>query len=387
MRRAAPVLVALSAVAACAQLGALFGAKPEPTPAPQAASREQTARQEEAARLRQEQDAQRRAEAAAEAERREQALLADLERHRADLSAGTGDRAAAAIAFAGVVQALAGSQAAATGTIDLAVLAGEATGHLDAALQQAPSLELLRALSDLPRSAAADAAFVRACPKLRPRVPAEYVLSFVGDCLERAGGEAGRLKWAGAQKDVAAYRRREAEALRQAQEAEAERAREEARRAEAEQRARVDGESYVAAAVFAAGRCNFGDCGKDGWSVDTAAGTVRVRCNFGNCLKDGWVAEFPGRGSARTTCNFGDCFKDGWRTELPDGQTASTRCNFSDCPKDGWTTEIPGLGTAHTRCNFQDCLKDGWSTDLPTGGQVRCRCNFQDCRTNGATCD
>lgn len=383
MRRVAVVfLLSCTTLAACAQFGALFGAKPQPQPETQ----EQAASRQQAAAAQQQQEEKRRAEAAAEVERREQALLAELEAARTELSAGTGDRQAAAIAFADKVHALEGSQAAASGKVDLAVVSREAAGYLDAALQQAPNFDLLRALDQL-SGPDADVAFVRACPKLRPKVPADAVIGFVGDCLKRAGGDAAKLKWPNVQKDLVAYRRHEEEELRRAREQEALRAQEEAARAKEEATVAARGASYVAASVFAAGRCNFGNCAKDGWTVDTPDGQVRVRCNFGNCLKEGWVADFPGGKSARTTCSFGDCFKDGWRTELPDGQSASTRCSFNNCPKDGWSTDIPGLGTATTRCNFQDCLKDGWSTDLPQGGQVRCRCNFQDCLTNGATCD
>jgi len=146
-------------------------------------------------------------------------------------------------------------------------------------------------------------------------------------------------------------------------------------------------EAYVAASVFAAGRCNYGNCAKDGWNVDIAAGRVQVRCNYGNCLEDGWVAQFPGGSSASTTCNYIDCFKDGWRTSLPDGKSASTRCSQNDCPKEGWSTDIPGVGTATTRCAYLDCLKEGWTTDLPGGEQVNCRCYLRDCLTNGAICD
>src|SRR5690606_4784596 len=134
------------------------------------------------------------------------------------------------------------------------------------------------------------------------------VHSFVGECLAHAGGDEAKLTWSGAQKEVAAYRRVEAEQLRRAQEEEARRAKEEAAQA-------ALAETYVVASVFAAGRCNFSNCASDGWSSDTAAGSVRVRCNFSKCLSDGWVAELPGNKSARTRCNFGDCFKDGWDTE------------------------------------------------------------------------
>lgn len=383
MRRVAVVfLLSCSTLVACAQFGALFGAKPQP----QAETPEQAAARERASAAQRQQDEQRQQQAAAEAERREQALLAELDAARGEVSAGTGDRQAAAIAFTDKVRALAGSQAAASGKVDLAVLSREAAGYLDAAMQQAPSFELLRALDSL-QGPEADAAFVAACPKLRPKVPADAAIGFTGDCLKRAGGDAARLKWPGVQKDLVAYRKHEEAELKRAREEEARRAQEEAARAKEEAAMAARGASYVAASVFAAGRCNFGNCAKDGWTVNTPDGDVRVRCNFGNCLKEGWVADFPGGKSARTTCSFGDCFKDGWRTELPDGQSASTRCSFNNCPKDGWSTDIPGLGTATTRCNFQDCLKDGWTTDLPQGGQVRCRCNFQDCLSNGASCD
>lgn len=382
MRTAAALLLSMTTIAGCAQLAALFGKKPDQQQQAQPTA-EQTAQAQAAERERREAEERRAAEAAAERERQEQALLAELERLRAEASSGTGDQAASARAFAGHVKKLEGSQAAQTGKVDLQVLAREAAGYLDPALKKQPSLDLLAALADLPRTPEVDAAFVRACPVVRPRVPPEFALTFVGDCLERAGGDESRLKWQGSQKDLVAYKRFKAEELRRAKEEEARRAKEEAELAAQQSR----GAGYVAASVFAAGRCNFGNCAKDGWAIDTQAGTVRVRCNFSNCLKDGWTADMPDGKTARTACSFGDCFKDGWRTDLPDGTTASTRCNFSNCPKDGWTTDIPNYGTASTRCNFQDCLKDGWTTDLPDGGQVRCRCNFQDCLTNGASCE
>lgn len=381
MRPAAVLLLSLSSLAACAQLSALFGKKPAGAD-PQVQQQQQAADAERAERERVAQEEQRAAAERAEREQREQAQLAELERLRGELSAGPADKPQAAIGFAGRVKDIAGAQAAAPGKLDVAALVREAAGYLDAALQREPSLELLRALGDLPRGSEVDATFVRVCPKLRPRVPDDAVVSFVDECLERAGGDAKQLKWPNVQRDLVAHKKFKEAELRRAREEEARRAKEEAE--QAAQAAR--GEGLVAAAVFAAGRCNFGNCAKDGWTIDTQAGQLRVRCNFSNCLKDGWVADFPDGKNARTTCNFGDCLKDGWRTDLPDGTTASTRCNFSNCPKDGWTTEIPGLGAAQTRCNFGDCFKDGWTTDLPTGGRVDCRCNFQECLTNGATC-
>jgi hypothetical protein len=380
MRTAAVFLLSMTTIAGCAQLAALFGGKSNQ---PQQPTAEQQQQAKAAERKQREEDEKRAAEAAAERERQEQEQLAELERLRADLSSGAADKPDAARAFAGQVKKLDGSSVAQAGKVDIQVVSREAAGYLDAALKKQPGLDLLAALADLPRNAEVDATFVRACPVVRPRVPAEAALTFVGDCLERAGGDASRLKWPGSQKDLTAYKKFQAEELRRAQEEEARRAKEEAEQAAQASR----GAGYVAAAVFAAGRCNFGNCAKDGWSIDTQAGTVRVRCNFSNCLKDGWTADMPDGKAARTQCSFGDCFKDGWRTDLPDGSTASTRCNFSNCPKDGWTTDIPSYGTARTSCNFQDCLKDGWTTDLPDGGQVRCRCNFQDCLANGASCE
>ncbi|HEY8378113.1 MAG TPA: hypothetical protein VIK91_16570, partial [Nannocystis sp.] len=259
MRRAAPLVLVVAAsaslLAACAQLAALLGAGSQPA----AGASEDP--QAEAARRPQEE--QRRAAEAAEAARREQALLAEIERLRADLSAGTGDRSALAIAFAERARQLAAAPA--TTDVDRAALTREAAGHLDAALQQAPSFDLLRALFALPREPEVDAACLRACSRLRPQVAPEQLIGFVGDCLQRAGGDPARLTWPGAAADLAAYDRYRAEELRRAQEAEARRIAEEQERAR-EQAARAAlAERYVAAAVFAAGRCNFGNCARDGW--------------------------------------------------------------------------------------------------------------------------
>jgi hypothetical protein len=328
MRTAAVFLLSMTTLVGCAQFAALFSGKSNQ---PQQQTAEQQKQAEAAERKRREEDEKRAAEAAAERERQEQATLAELERLRGELSAGAADKPDAAKAFANQVKQLEGSQAAQSGKVDLQVVAREAAGYLDTVMKKQPTLDLLAALSELPRGPEVDATFVRACPAVRPRVPAEAALSFVGDCLERAGGDESRLKWPGSQKDLTAYRKFKAEEVRRAQEEEARRAKEEAELAAQQSR----GAGYVAAAVFAAGRCNFGNCAKDGWSIDTQAGTVQVRCNFSNCLKDGWTANMPDGKQARTQCSFGDCFKDGWETQIPGGNTVRCRCNFSKCLTDG----------------------------------------------------
>jgi hypothetical protein len=139
--------------------------------------------------------------------------------------------------------------------------------------------------------------------------------------------------------------------------------------------------SYVTAAVFASGRCDFGNCMKDGWT----RGAYQSRCSFGNCLKDGWSTSGP-QGQSQTRCNFGNCSSDGWTTTHPSGEQSQTRCNFGHCFSDGWTTTLPDGSQIQTRCNFGKCTTDGWTTTLPDGDQVSCRCSFGDCLTNGADC-
>ena len=296
---------------------------------------------------------------------------------------------ARAIAFAGEVREAEGTQAAREGRIEPDKLRVEAAGFLERAIAGDPSYESFTALAALAPSPEIDAAVRRTCPLVRPKLAADQVPDFVDVCLARAGGDPKAYRWPTLKADLAAHRRAldararaEAEAARAAAEAE----RIAAEEAEAAAKAAATSGVFALAGVFAAGRCEFGDCMKNGWTTRTSAGDMRVRCNFSNCLKDGWTTELPGGGTARTRCEFGDCMKDGWTTELPGGGTARTRCNFSNCPKDGWTTELPDGSTARARCNFGDCFKDGWTTDMPDGSTVRCQCNFQKCLTDGTQC-
>lgn len=269
-----------------------------------------------------------------------------------------------------------GTKAARQGELDVPKLEMEALGYLDEAVEKAPSLELFDLLVDVAKLPEADAVILRACPRVRPKVPAADVHSFVGECLRRADDDAKQLKWQNAAGDVSRFRK-----------AEAERVAAEAAAREVERKAQAKTTRYVAAAVFASGRCKFSNCLKDGWTASTPEGDIDVRCSFGDCLKDGWEARFPDGTTARTRCSFSNCMKDGWETSFPDGTTARTRCSFSDCMKNGWDTDLPGGETARTRCSFSDCGKDGWTTDLPGGRSVQCRCNFQKCFVDGATCN
>ena len=340
------------------------------TPGTRKAEEEERTRKAEEERVaaentRREAEAQRVAAAEAEAN----AALAEIEA----LRAAAGNSPQDALAFARKVQALPGTAAAAK--VDLPALTREAADHLDRNIQSAPTLELFDALALLPPGPDTDPRVVRACAKARPLVPADRVGDFIGECLARANGDERALTWPSAKKDLIAYRKAEA-----AQRAAEEKARKEAEAAAAQSMV------HTAAAVFAAGRCNFGNCMKDGWTARTDQGEIQVRCNFGNCLKDGWSARLPAGGEAQTRCNFGNCMKDGWETRYPDGSTANTRCNFGKCESDGWETNLPSGDVARTRCNFSKCFTDGWETSLPDGGSVRCRCSFGDCLSNGAEC-
>ena len=245
------------------------------------------------------------------------------------------------------------------------------TASFDARARMEPFLALLT----LPRDPVVNAAILGVCPRVRPLVTGPETADFVEACLVAAGGDGAQLQWEGVEGDLAAHQqemaRRAEEERRQAEEA----------AAAAAQRARVQ-----VAAVFAAGRCSFGDCAGNGWEIQTEAGTVRVRCNFGDCLHKGWEAQFPDGSRARTSCNFGECMQKGWQTRLPDGQTAQTSCNFGECATKGWQTRLPDGSTAQTSCNFGECYTKGWQTRLPDGGRVDCRCNFGDCLQNGTDC-
>lgn len=120
---------------------------------------------------------------------------------------------------------------------------------------------------------------------------------------------------------------------------------------------------YYAAATFAAGSCNSGDC-----------------------FRYGWTTRLPDGNSARTSCSSGECAKYGWTTDFPDGESASTSCSSGECMKYGWTTSLPHDESASSSCSSGDCLKYGWSTSLPSGS-VSCSCNSGDCTKYGASCD
>ncbi|MDC3953860.1 hypothetical protein KEG38_08390 [Polyangium jinanense] len=281
-----------------------------------------------------------------------------------------------ATSFAEHVIELRRTKVARNGEIEVAKLEFEAAGYLERAIEKAPSLESFDLLTEVAPHADADAIVLRACHRVRPKVSADDVPSFTRACLHWAHDDPKKLKWASATSDVAQFRKLEAERI--AAEAAAQ---------EAERKAQAKTTRYVAAAVFAAGRCKFSNCLKDGWTASTPEGDIDVHCSFGDCMKDGWEARYPDGTTARTRCSFSNCMKDGWETSFPDGTTARTRCSFSDCLKNGWETDLPGGETARTRCSFSDCTKDGWTTDLPGGRSVACRCNFQKCFENGATCN
>lgn len=302
----------------------------------------------------------------------DQELIDSIAAARAEVGKGGN---ANAQSFAVLVIKAENSRPARDGRLDMKALVPEAAGYLEKAIAAEPSLESFDLLVDLPGGAEVDEAVVRSCPKVRSKVQGDGVMNLTGICLKAAGGDAKKLSWPNAQKDVSAYKKAEAERLAAEERAQA------AAAAVAAEQAR-----YAAAAVFASGRCNFGNCLKDGWTTPSPQGDIQVRCDFQDCFKNGWTARFPDGREARTRCNFQDCMKDGWETQFPDGKTARTRCSFQKCLTDGWETELPGGGTARTRCSFQNCEKDGWETDMPDGKRVQCRCNFQKCFENGATC-
>ena len=350
---------------------------------PEAERKAQEEQQAQAEAARQEAEAQAKAAAEQEAlaqKARDEAVVAELAALRGELTQGPDG--GKALAFAGKVSAAKDSPAARDGRLDMDMLQPEALGYLERAIEKEPSYELFLALDVAAGGAEGDRTVQRACPRVRPTVPGDAVTAFTAICLARFGGDRQLLKWASAKADLTALRKAE-EAQAQAEKAAAAA---EAKAAEEATKAGANGAVHAIAGVFAAGRCEFNDCMKNGWTTQTSAGEVRVRCNFGNCLKDGWTAQLPGGGEARTRCNFGDCMKDGWETSYPDGSSARTRCNFSNCAKDGWETTLPGGQSARTRCNFGDCFKDGWETSLPDGGSVRCTCNFQKCLTDGTSC-
>lgn len=312
---------------------------------------------------------------AAAIEARENSIFEEIVRLRNEIST-TNKVNDLAKPFAEKVVEAGRTERARTGKVEMPRLHAEAAQYLEVAIRQNPSLELFDILAGLPPGVETDRAVLASCMRVRPLVPEDGVLDFTGTCLDSAGGDAKKLVWPNARLDVATYLQEEKErALAAALAAE------KARVAQA----KVD--RYVAAAVFASGRCRFGNCMKDGWTTRTVDGDVEVTCSFSNCFKDGWTARFPDGTQATTRCSFSDCAKDGWTTSYSDGTQATTRCSFSNCVKDGWSTDLPGGETVTTRCLFSDCSTNGWETTLPGGQTIRCRCNFGKCFGDGATCD
>jgi hypothetical protein len=281
----------------------------------------------------------------------------------------------------------------------LAVLGrNQEAADADLVALEAGELAAFAHLSTLPSDPMVDERVLRGCAIARAQVDETQTYDLVDVCLARAGGDAKKLAWKTAMRDVAAYeaerRAREAEAQRQLEEAqraeeaaararEAELAAEAAAQAEAEKQRRA----FASAAVFAAGRCSFSDCMTNGWEATLPdGGRVVSRCSFGKCLENGWETTFPDGRRATTRCSFGKCMEDGWETTLPDGDRATTRCNFGKCASDGWQTALPDGSRASTRCRFSKCFENGWDTDLPDGDRIGCTCKFQDCLKNGADC-
>ncbi|MEM7156146.1 MAG: hypothetical protein AAF799_25050 [Myxococcota bacterium] len=231
------------------------------------------------------------------------------------------------------------------------------------------------------------------CPKIRPEITDDEVPDFIEACLTAAGGNTAALEWKGVKKDLVAHRQemdRRAEEARIRAEEERIRAEEEARAAEEARLAAAEEArkmaQYTVAAVFAAGSCSFGDCMHKGWEIRTDEGTIRATCNFGECLEKGWETRFPSGETARTSCNFGSCMEKGWETRFPSGETARTSCNFGECATKGWETRLPDGSTARTSCNFGECYIKGWETRLPDGSTVRCSCKFGECLEKGTEC-
>ncbi|MBL9102706.1 MAG: hypothetical protein JNL82_17300 [Myxococcales bacterium] len=311
------------------------------------------------------------AERARDDKARDEARVQAIEAARVEVDAGvTADRA---IAFAGKVRMADGTAPTRDGRLDMPKLWLEAAGYLERAAADGPSYPAFVELATVPRAPDVDAAVLRACPRVRPAVVPEAVPEFVTACLDAAGGDSKQLKWASAKADLTAYRKAEDARVKA--------------EAEAAETARAQARTLAGAIalMFAAGRCEFSDCAKNGWTASADGGSVQARCSFQKCLTDGWSTGMPDGTEVRTRCSFGDCMKNGWETDLPGG-SARTSCSFGDCAKNGWETALPGGGTARTTCNFSDCFGQGWDTSFPDGRTVRCRCEFGKCLENGATC-
>ena len=347
-------------------------------------------------------------------------LAAELDAMRQEIS-DAGVDSTLALRFAELAGKAYDSEAVARGRIDGPVISAEALGYLSeakevepaatfdlalaeggihrrlgddeaalaafvAAFAAEPRMEAFSSMVGLSRSAGADAAVVTACATIRPEISDEGLADFVGLCLERSGGDASGLTWKGADRDVVAYNTEMARREEAARVAEEERRKEEELAAAAAAEEATKRELYQVAAVFAAGRCEFGDCAHRGWSVRVDQGEVKVSCSFGDCLTRGWEARFPDGKTARTDCSFGECLQRGWQTRFPDGSTAQTSCSFGECATRGWETRLPDGSTSRTTCSFSECFTRGWETSLPNGGRIRCTCSFGECLTRGTEC-
>lgn len=124
--------------------------------------------------------------------------------------------AGSAQGFARVVLAVV-SQPDGSSSEELAALATEAAGYLQAALKaaavrrtatrsvtpewQGETRTSFCLLGELPRTPVVDDALVEGCAVARAAISAEQVPGFMAECRERAGGRADRLAWAGAAED------------------------------------------------------------------------------------------------------------------------------------------------------------------------------------------
>lgn len=125
--------------------------------------------------------------------------------------------AGSAQGFARAVLALV-SQPDGSSSAELAALATEAAGYLQAVLKaaavrrtatrsvtpewQAETRTSFCLLGELPRTPAVDDALVEGCAVTRAAISAEQVPGFMAECRERAGGRADRLAWAGVAEDL-----------------------------------------------------------------------------------------------------------------------------------------------------------------------------------------
>ena len=94
---------------------------------------------------------------------------------------------------------------------ELAALATEAAGYLQAALKaaavrttawQGETRTSFCLLGELPRTPAVDEALVEGCTPARAAMATEQVSGFMAECRERAGGRVEKFAWAGVAEDL-----------------------------------------------------------------------------------------------------------------------------------------------------------------------------------------